>query len=388
MARRLKDFHRSRRSEKRCLMRITMVLAFLLLNMGVLGQSNSIAEYPQTTHQDEISMSFAELSPLGEWIEFQSGVYGWQPANMGPGWRPYMHGRWVWSDHGWYWISDEPFGWATYHYGRWYDDEIYGWIWIPDLEWGPAWVEWRHNDEYVGWAPLPPYARFHVSIGIRFTRRWIAPVHYWCFVAYRHFGADIAYREYLPQSNVRRMISTTRSVGHYEIDQDRIVNRGVERNVIERRGGSRIARTEIAIIPERGIERSRKIGEAERIEVYRPQRGERLPGGKMIRARKAESRPSLDIDRLERSGNYTPNERSLRRDEGRTRMQQVPPTSREEKQLEKAEKQIERPQAKRERIPQHQRPALPSPRLNQGTHQRSDQGMLPRRSSGKTRGRD
>jgi hypothetical protein len=365
-------------------MTATMMLAFLLLNLGALTQSNSVTESPQTPRQEEISMFYSELSPLGEWIEFQSGVYAWRPANVGSDWRPYLHGRWVWSDFGWYWISDEPFGWATYHYGRWYDDEVYGWIWIPDLVWGPAWVEWRNNDEYVGWAPLPPYARFHVSIGIRFTRRWIAPYHYWCFVPFRHFAGVDAYRNYLPQSNVRRMISTTRSVGRYEIDQDRIVNRGVERNVIELQSGSRIARTEIAAIPERGVERSRKFGETERIEVYRPQRGEIVPNGDQIRTRKAESRPSLDFDRLDRQGNYIPNERSMRGDHGRIIEQQVPRASRLQKQTER----IERQETKRERMIQQQRPHLPSPRLNQATPQRSERGTLPRRSSGKTRSRD
>jgi uncharacterized protein YraI len=34
--------------------------------------------------------------------------------------RPYTVGRWVFTDrYGWMWASSEPFGWATYHYGRW-----------------------------------------------------------------------------------------------------------------------------------------------------------------------------------------------------------------------------------------------------------------------------
>lgn len=31
---------------------------------------------------------------------------------------------------------------------------------MPDTEWGPAWVVWRMGDDYCGWAPLPPRARF------------------------------------------------------------------------------------------------------------------------------------------------------------------------------------------------------------------------------------
>src|SRR2546426_4578479 len=31
-----------------------------------------------------------------------------------------------------------------------------GWAWIPGEEWGPAFVQWRHGGDYVGWAPMPP----------------------------------------------------------------------------------------------------------------------------------------------------------------------------------------------------------------------------------------
>jgi len=24
----------------------------------------------------------------------------------------------------------------------------------PDTDWGPAWVQWAGDDDYVGWAPL------------------------------------------------------------------------------------------------------------------------------------------------------------------------------------------------------------------------------------------
>src|SRR5229473_574159 len=84
---------------------------------------------------------------------------------VGPGqsardWRPYTVGHWVYTnDYGWYWVTDDQeadWGWITYHYGRWYRDADYGWFWIPNDVWGPAWVDWRYGDQYVGWAPEPP----------------------------------------------------------------------------------------------------------------------------------------------------------------------------------------------------------------------------------------
>jgi hypothetical protein len=66
-------------------------------------------------------------------------------------WRPYTNGRWVYTDAGWTWISEEPFGWATYHYGRWARLRNIGWIWVSGDEWAPAWVSWRKSNDYVGW---------------------------------------------------------------------------------------------------------------------------------------------------------------------------------------------------------------------------------------------
>ena len=58
--------------------------------------------------------------------------------------------------YGWVWISSEPYGWATYHYGDWFYDDYQGWVWIPGLDWGPAWVSWVKTPDYIGWAPLFP----------------------------------------------------------------------------------------------------------------------------------------------------------------------------------------------------------------------------------------
>jgi hypothetical protein len=99
---------------------------------------------------------YEPLTPYGAWVDV--GRYGrcWHPARVEAGWRPYCDGHWEWTDLGWYWVSDEPWAWACYHYGRWVDDPNYGWVWTPDLEWAPAWVYWREGGDYIGWAPCPP----------------------------------------------------------------------------------------------------------------------------------------------------------------------------------------------------------------------------------------
>lgn len=99
----------------------------------------------------------AALEGYGHWVEHPSLGEVWVPDNVPQDWQPYRLGRWVYTDEwGWYWNSDEEFGWVTYHYGRWYLDRQAGWVWIPGDEWGPAFVNWRQGDDFVGWAPTPP----------------------------------------------------------------------------------------------------------------------------------------------------------------------------------------------------------------------------------------
>ncbi len=98
------------------------------------------------------------LSPHGRWLHTPDYGYIWRPAivEQNPQWRPYTIGRWAYTDLGWTWISQEPFGWATYHYGRWVLLRQSGWCWVPGTQWAPAWVCWKTGGDYLGWAPLPP----------------------------------------------------------------------------------------------------------------------------------------------------------------------------------------------------------------------------------------
>ncbi len=91
----------------------------------------------------------------------------------------------------------KTFGEIVYHYGRWYYDDYYGWIWIPDYEWAPAWVDWRYDDDYIGWAPLSPYALFTISIGIHYTYDYYVPYSRWNYVKYNHFCDHNVYSYYV-----------------------------------------------------------------------------------------------------------------------------------------------------------------------------------------------
>jgi hypothetical protein len=100
------------------------------------------SEIPATA---SYSTFYTGLESYGVWRETSDYGYVFQPveAERSRSWRPYTNGRWVYTDAGWTWVSEEPFGWATYHYGRWTRLRGIGWVWVPGEEWAPAWVSWR-----------------------------------------------------------------------------------------------------------------------------------------------------------------------------------------------------------------------------------------------------
>ncbi len=266
-------------------------------------QLNSAPALPPPDGGVEIGFFYSSLSPYGEWIETGPGFRVWRPAGLHRQWRPYLMGRWVWSDCGWYWMSDEPFGYVVYHYGRWYYDDYYGWVWVPDDVWGPGWVEWRYDNDYIGWAPLPPYATFSVGIGLRYTTHWAAPYHYWNFVHYNRFGRTIRYRDLAPPTYARRLVGVTRAGAGFEVDNGRIIGRGVDRTFIERRSGVRFQRAEIRDVQGRTGERFvRSSGPTRggRIEIFRPTQDDFRRGNDRIESRRGDRPLSIDMNKIER----------------------------------------------------------------------------------------
>jgi hypothetical protein len=107
------------------------------------------------------------LTNYGEWVEVPGYGTVWRPYArvVGVDFVPYSSGgHWVYTDVGWVWESDYPWGWAAFHYGNWVDIDG-GWAWIPGRRWAPAWVEWRYGGGYVGWAPLGPAGVTVVRVG-------------------------------------------------------------------------------------------------------------------------------------------------------------------------------------------------------------------------------
>ena len=105
----------------------------------------------------EHRLFYDALIDYGDWVLIEPYGFMFRPRVDFATFQPYGDGFWAPSDPwGWVWISAEPFGWATYHYGTWTWDRFQGWVWIPGVDCGPAWVSWLLSDRYAGWAPLGP----------------------------------------------------------------------------------------------------------------------------------------------------------------------------------------------------------------------------------------
>jgi hypothetical protein len=175
----------------------------------------------------------AQLAPYGSWVNVPGQGLCWQPA-VQVGWRPYYDGgHWVYTDAGWYWQSDYPWGDIAFHYGRW----VYtasGWAWMPGYQYAPAWVVWRHADAdgYVGWAPLPPGAVFvnggwmfnGVHVGVNFG--FGLDVNFFTFVGYNHFWEPNFRLWIVPHDVAVHAYWHSDIVNHYTFDHGRFVNVG------------------------------------------------------------------------------------------------------------------------------------------------------------------
>lgn len=188
---------------------------------------------------------YSQLSPYGSWIEVDYGVIVWRPTIIRANWQPYQMGRWIWTYDGWYWDSYEPFGFVTYHYGRWYYDDYYGWLWYPDYEWAPAWVEWRYDNNYIGWAPLHPYAVFSVSVGIYYSNVYYTPYYHWNYVTYVNFCDPYVSNYYVGSGPKYRVHKGTKSRNNFVYYNGRVQNKGVDVKYVSVRSGKEIKQRDL-----------------------------------------------------------------------------------------------------------------------------------------------
>jgi hypothetical protein len=186
----------------------------------------------------------------------------WRPNGVSRSWRPYSAGSWIWHSDDWYWKSDYPWGTTVFHYGQWFKDRSRGWLWVPGRTFAPAWVIWRHDQDWVGWAPKPPRWRQ--------GHRHDLDYHDYLFVEQRYLGAPRLNLYLKWGENHRRLYESTRPRVHYRVPP---ASRWVDRH-------------------DRDSHRDREYFPHRRYEDRRDHQGDRRPPHDRQRER-GESRPGL-----------------------------------------------------------------------------------------------
>jgi hypothetical protein len=231
-------------------MKTTRIMLLAALLLGALPMTGSAQPSisaglhigPSGRANVDIGFFYDDLASYGHWIQRPSYGWVWTPLVVARSWRPYEDGHWVWTDLGWTWVSNEPFGWATYHYGRWYDDPDYGWEWVPGNQWAPAWVDWQAGNDYIGWAPLPPSIGFSPGVILNVA---LAPEDF-IFVPQQRFLDTRLVNYAVPSWQCGQIYRGTRNFTRYQNFNNQIFNAGVPVDQIQRAIGRPVPRYQVA----------------------------------------------------------------------------------------------------------------------------------------------
>ncbi len=145
---------------------------------------------------ESLSYAAAPLREHGEWLDVDDG-HVWRPYATA-GWRPYSSGYWTHTPAGYYWVSADPWGGLTSHYGSWSLHSRHGWVWYPGVVFSPAWVTWYWGPTHVGWVPAGYYSHYYrpygyASVGLGYGHYGWAGGSWgyyndWTFCPTRYFG--------------------------------------------------------------------------------------------------------------------------------------------------------------------------------------------------------
>ena len=207
----------------------------------------------------------------GQWIDVDPYGTVWAPLGVRADWRPYVDGRWVYTELGWLWLGEEPWAWAVYHYGRWLEDPDRGWVWVPSSTWGSAWVAWRRGNGWIGWAPLPPDAQWTATAGLSMDPKELdraIPERSWSFVPARDFPSSRLKGRIVPVGRNATVLPLTMNVTRYAVFGSRPAERGMTAEGVGLGRPPRPMRVTAARAPR--LNRA-EIVSSSGVDVYRPE---------------------------------------------------------------------------------------------------------------------
>ena len=208
-------------------MKKLILVPFIFIGLLIAGCAITSETTSTTTVDHHPDPTFSDLNNYGTCVDIPDYGTVWKPY-ADDTWQPYSDGQWDWTDQGWMWDSNEPYGWIVYHYGYWQFTDYDGWFWIPGYDWAPARVSWYNSGGYIGWAPLPPPG---IGVSVIYNDRYARRM--WVVVPEVNFAGQNARqyrnRSFVPGASVLRSSDGGRAPDVKDIG--RISNRTI--NVVQ-----------------------------------------------------------------------------------------------------------------------------------------------------------
>jgi hypothetical protein len=111
-----------------------------------------------------------------------------------------------------------------------------GWVWVPGRVWAPAWVDWRENDEYIAWTPIPPSVYFVNNVVV------VPPIveERYVVVEQRYFYEPSVYKYMYKENKNKIMIKEWRRLDGVTVVNHTVINKGPDVKIIEKYSGKTI----------------------------------------------------------------------------------------------------------------------------------------------------
>ena len=319
---------------------------------------------PNTAENDAASRLLSEILGV-KTVYAQTGeqlfnLFVWRPANElakdmieeseVKEYTPYANGQWVYSDQGWYFKANTPQEDLTTHYGRWTQDENLGWVWLPGKTYSPAWVDWRQNDDYVAWAPIPP-ATYIENDAVN-VKEQINENRY-TIVEKKSMMEPSVYKyryQYVENKN-KIMIKEMKKIDGVMIKEKTVINKGPDVTDIEKKTGKKIEVVKINKVEKKedsGVKDNtinvyhpefKKVKEAKNEPVSKPEKLVSYKDAKKITKEEKQELKEEDKEQKKEEKEIKKEEKELKKEQKQENKEIKKEQKQEEKQQKKEEKQ-------------------------------------------------
>ena len=120
-------------------------------------------------------------------------------------------------------------------------------------------MTWRHSADHVGWAALPPSARFISGVGFR---HWnnprgagsevaLQPSHY-TFIPTEHLADTAPYRYAIPAGQLNKVYNQSTVLNNITVEHNKIINHGIDPKEVAAASGTEVRRVEVRELPGNG----------------------------------------------------------------------------------------------------------------------------------------